>query len=164
MGGTPHAYSKLNRQANQACQATPPLSHASRPEVCGRSAFFLGEFWEIRMGTLPFRPAEAQPFAVTSRAKGADSAWKALEQLKPWVDLRLCSETVNQTGFSKYADALSLRGRLAFESGKNWDTALLAEADLLWPLQGSYNGTVNHKTTYPVVADPEKYALNPRQL
>jgi hypothetical protein len=62
------------------------------------------------------------------------------------------------------ADALTLRGRIGFETGRAWNTSLLAEADLMWPLEERYNSTVNRKTAYPVVADPETYALNRLQL
>ena len=54
--------------------------------------------------------------------------------------------------------------RLGFETGKAWNTSLLAEADLLWPFETHYNSTVNGKTGYPVVADAETYELNRLQL
>ena len=41
---------------------------------------------------------------------------------------------------------------------------MLAEGDLLWPLEPHYNSTVNGKTAYPVVADAETYELNRLQL
>ncbi len=94
------------------------------------------------------------------RAAGIDPAVSAIEESKPLVDVRMRSETVDQTGLSKEADALTLRGRLGFETGKAWDTSVLAEASLLWPLHTAYNSSINGKTAYPVVADPETYALN----
>jgi hypothetical protein len=92
----------------------------------------------------------------------------SLEQIvtstKPIIDLRLRSETVRQTGIAQDAHAFTLRGRLGFETGKLWDTQLLAEAELVWPIDADYNSTVNGKTQYPIVADPEDYALNRLQL
>ena len=62
------------------------------------------------------------------------------------------------------AEAITLRARLGFETGKAWNTSLLAEGDLLWPLETHYNSTVNGKTAYPVVADAETYEINRLQL
>jgi hypothetical protein len=92
------------------------------------------------------------------------SLGRAIAQTTPIVDLRLRYETVHQAGIARDADAFTLRGRLGFQTGKAWDTQLLAEADLLWPLRTDYNSTVNRKTQFPVVADPENYAINRLQL
>jgi hypothetical protein len=82
-----------------------------------------------------------------------------------WIaDLRLRSESVDQEPIAEDASALTLRGRLGFETGKAWNTSLLVEGDFLWPLMTDYNSTINGKTTYPVVADPEAYELNRLQL
>jgi Alginate export len=89
---------------------------------------------------------------------------EAIAATKPIIDLRLRSENVQQTGIAEDAHALTLRGRLGFETGKAWNTALVAEAELVWPLDDNYNSTVNGKTQFPVVADPEDYALNRLQL
>jgi hypothetical protein len=89
---------------------------------------------------------------------------QVVEAAKPIIDLRLRSETVRQTGIAQDARAVTLRGRLGFETGKLWDTQLLAEAELVWPLSADYNSTINGKTQYPIVADPEDYALNRLQL
>ena len=88
----------------------------------------------------------------------------AVKESKPIIDLRLRSESVEQDGMTKDADALTLRARLGFETGKAWDTSFLAEGDLIWPWESRYNSTVNGKTAYPVVADAETYELNRIQL
>jgi hypothetical protein len=85
---------------------------------------------------------------------------QAFDETKPIVDLRLRLEDVEQQGLPEEADATTLRGRLGFETGKAWDTALLAEAELVWPLTTDYNSTLNGKTQFPVVADPESYEVN----
>lgn len=84
----------------------------------------------------------------------------ALRATKPIADLRLRSEQVEQDGLPEEADALTLRARLGFETGKAWNWSLLAEAELLWPLVSDYNSTVNGKTQFPVVSDPESYEVN----
>jgi len=88
----------------------------------------------------------------------------AIRESKPIIDLRLRSESVDQAGMAEDADALTLRARLGFETGKAWDTSFLAEGDFLTPFDSHYNSTVNGKTAYPVVADAETYELNRIQL
>jgi hypothetical protein len=99
-----------------------------------------------------------------AHAEGLQPAFGALRESRPIIDLRLRSETVDQQGMAEDAEAMTLRGRLGFETGKAWNTTLLAEADLLWPWDTHYNSTVNGKTGYPVVADAETYEVNRLQL
>jgi len=103
---------------------------------------------------------------VASAGANADTAAleDAVKATQPIIDLRLRTESVSQTGIAKDASAFTLRGRLGFETGKMWNTKLLAEAELVWPLNENYNSTVNGKTQYPIVADPEDYDLNRLQL
>jgi hypothetical protein len=98
------------------------------------------------------------------QADGLQPMLSAVRETKPLIDMRLRSETVDQTGMAEDAHAVTLRARLGFETGKAWNTALLAEGDLIWPLESHYNSTVNGKTAYPVVADAETYELNRLQL
>jgi len=98
------------------------------------------------------------------RANGSDSLLSALAGTKPLVDIRLRSESVDQTGLSREADALTLRSRLGLQTGELADTSLLAEAGLTWPWADRYNSTVNGKTAYPIVPDPQYYGLNRLQL
>jgi hypothetical protein len=102
--------------------------------------------------------------AGLAQADGLQRVVSAAKESKPILDLRLRSEIVDQTGMNEDAHALTLRGRVGFETGKMWNTTLLVEGDLLWPLDSSYNSTVNGKTAYPVVPDPETYEINRLQL
>jgi hypothetical protein len=104
--------------------------------------------------------------AATSvaHAEGLQPILSAVRETKPLADLRLRSETVDQSGMAEDAHAVTLRARLGFETGKAWSTALLVEGDLIWPLESHYNSTVNGKTAYPVVPDAETYELNRLQL
>lgn len=96
-------------------------------------------------------------FAATDEMGGLRQAF---DETRPIVDLRLRLEDVEQQGLSEEADATTLRGRLGFETGNAWNTSLLAEAELVWPLTTDYNSTLNGKTQFPVVADPESYEVN----
>lgn len=90
----------------------------------------------------------------------------ALSEAKPLADVRLRSERVDQDPLAEDADAVTLRARLGFETGKAWETSLLAEGEFVWPLKTDYrpDNAVLTKTTFPVVADPESYEVNRLQL
>jgi hypothetical protein len=94
----------------------------------------------------------------------ADDFGTVVRDATPIVDLRLRSESVDQSGMANEADALTMRARLGVETGKVWGTSLLAEGVALWPLEDRYNSTVNGKTSYPTVVDPEMYGINRLQL
>jgi len=102
--------------------------------------------------------------SATAYADGFQPAISAARESKPLIDLRLRSESVDQDGMAKDAEALTLRARLGFETGKAWNTSFLAEGDLLWPFESHYNSTVNGKTAYPIIPDAETYEVNRLQL
>lgn len=98
-------------------------------------------------------------------AWAADSPLSAaLDSTHPILDARLRYEHVDQQPFAQDADAVTLRARLGFETGKAWSTALLVEGEGVIPLDSHYNSTTNGRLQYPVVADPEGYELNRVQL
>lgn len=101
---------------------------------------------------------------VLSATAYADDFGAAIRATRPIVDTRLRFEDVDQAPMSNQAEALTLRSRLGFETGKAWDTALLVEAELLWPLVTDYNSTTNGKSAYPTVADPQSSEINRLQL
>ena len=86
----------------------------------------------------------------------------ALTQTKPLVDIRMRYEEVEQAGIVDNAHAETLRARLGAETGKFLDTSLLAEGEAMIRLDRDYrpDNAVATYTRYPVVADPENYALN----
>ena len=88
----------------------------------------------------------------------------ALSQTKVLFDTRMRYEGVDQDPLAEDAEAVTLRARIGFETGKAWSTSLLAEGDLIWPIVTDYNSTTNGKTQYPIVADPESYEVNRLQL
>jgi len=102
-------------------------------------------------------------FAVTAaHANGLGPIGGALGETKPIIDARVRYENVDQTPLVEEADADTLRLRLGFETGKAWNTSLLAEGEFVWPFDGDYreDNAIGVNTTYPVVADPESYELN----
>jgi len=86
----------------------------------------------------------------------------ALGQTKPLVDVRLRYEEVEQTGFVDNAHAETLRARLGGETGKFLDTSVLVEGEAMMRLDRDYrpDNAVATYTRFPIVADPENYALN----
>ncbi len=104
------------------------------------------------------------PLANWADGDAADALTAAISSATPIANLRLRSETVGQNGFEADANAVTMRARLGFRTGAAWDTSLLAEGNVDWPLEGHYNSTTNHRVQYPVVADPEDHALNRLEL
>lgn len=88
----------------------------------------------------------------------------ALAATKPILQTRLRLETVDQTGLSEEATALTYRFRAGLETGAVADTKFLIEFDHVGDLVDDFNSTINGKTMYPVVADPNVTELNRLQL
>jgi hypothetical protein len=101
-----------------------------------------------------------------SYAQDASPLLQSLKAWKPIIDARMRAELVEQTPFAEDADALTLRLRAGFESGKAANTTLLAEGELVTPLDGDYRSDTARPThtAFPVVADPEGYEVNRLQL
>ena len=108
-------------------------------------------------------PCTAAVLCATARAEPSAYA-DFVTDAKPILDTRLRFEAVEQDGVAQTAEAMTLRGRLGFESGKVASTALLVEGEFVRPLVEDYNSTTNGNTVYPVVADPESSELNRLQI
>ena len=106
------------------------------------------------------------PLVGAAHADGLDPVWGAFGETKPLIDARLRMEQVDQDPLAKDANAITLRLRLGFETGKAWNTALLVEGEGIVPLRSDYriDPTIPTKTNYPVVADAEAYEFNRLQL
>jgi len=102
----------------------------------------------------------------TANADGLDPVKGAFGETKYIIDTRLRMEQVDQDPLAEDADALTLRVRLGFETGKAWNTALLVEGEAVIPLVDDYrpDPAVPEMVTYPVVADDETYEFNRFQL
>ena len=90
----------------------------------------------------------------------------AVAESKPIFDARLRYEDVDQAPMAEQADAETLRLRLGFETGKAWNTSLLAEGEVITHLSGDYrdDNARARNLGYPIVPDPESEEVNRLQL
>ena len=103
--------------------------------------------------------------AVPAQAETMDAFTQALTGGKPWIDARYRYEFVDQDGLAHNANAHTVRTRMGYETGKFHDFSLLVEGENILDIGAEhYNDTVNGKTAYPIVADPEDTNLNRLQL
>ncbi len=79
------------------------------------------------------------------------------------LDTRLRYEVVDKAGLQD-ADALTLRARFGYETPAWRGFAGLIEAEGVLDLAGDYNDTVNGRTGFATIADPETLELNRLQL
>ena len=100
--------------------------------------------------------------ATTTLAEsGGEQLAGMIRDGKASVDLRYRYEVVDEDGFDKNAEASTFRTRLTLETASLHGVSALVEMDDSRPLgRDNYNSTVNGKTEYPVVADPEGTDLN----
>ncbi|MDQ0464431.1 hypothetical protein QO010_002212 [Caulobacter ginsengisoli] len=80
------------------------------------------------------------------------------------LEVRLRSESVDQEGLAKDAQALTLRTRLGYETPAWHGFKALIEGENVVALKDGYNSTTNGKLGYPVVGDPETTELNRAQI
>ena len=125
-----------------------------RGRGCGGGAMNAHRWLLIAFAAVWLRPAMAAETAGMERA---------LAGTRPILDLRLRYEDVTQDGLPADATAVTLRGRVGFETGAA-PFRLLAEGELVRALDSAYNSTLNGKTQYPVVADPRMDEINRLQL
>lgn len=81
--------------------------------------------------------------------------------VKPALDARYRFENVDQDGFTRDADASTLRLRLGLEAAFNCTLSGFIEFEDVRTIgPDDYNSTANGKLGFPVVADPEDTELN----
>jgi hypothetical protein len=79
----------------------------------------------------------------------------------PWLNVRYRYESVDQDGFAEDAEAHTVRTRLGYETGAFMGFTLGAEVENIVPIGGeNFNDTLNGKTQFPTVADPETTEIN----
>jgi hypothetical protein len=100
---------------------------------------------------------------AVAAASAASPALAEPFKLTPLIDARLRYEGVDQQGKSEQADALTFRVRSGLEA-ESGPWSFLAEAEATLAINGDYNSTVNGRTAFPVVADPQTIELNRVQL
>lgn len=104
--------------------------------------------------------------AMVPNAAYADGALeKAFSEGEILFDVRYRYEHVGQAGKAKDANASTLRTRFGFKTAEVFNVSVLVEAENVSTLGSkSFNDTINGKTDYPVVADPDNTEVNRAQL
>lgn len=111
-----------------------------------------------RRTTTCLLPLAIAAFAAPGLARAAEGQGDVI------LDARLRYEFVDQAGFGKEAEALTLRTRLGYETPAVSGFKVLVEAENVTALSDRYNSTTNGEVTYPVVLDPEATEINRAQL
>lgn len=101
--------------------------------------------------------------AAAQEASG--SLADAIAAGKPILNVRVRYEGVDQANLAKDASAFTVRTRLGWQTGAwNGLKALVEFEDVRQLGAEDYNSTLNGKTAYPVIADPEVTELNRAQV
>jgi len=88
----------------------------------------------------------------------------ALATSKPILESNLRLENVDQAGFARNAEALTWRNRVGWQTGAFHTWSALVEIEATAAPVERYNSTVNGKTAYPTVTDPQVVELHRAQL
>ncbi|USG63048.1 hypothetical protein NBZ79_08655 [Sneathiella marina] len=119
----------------------------------------------IAANMLTFFVASISMLASPMSSKAEESLAQALENGKFLTNIRIRYEYVDQDGIANDAQAKTARVRLGYETGSWKDFSLLGEIDGTTHFGSEeFNSTVNGKTTYPIVADPDSFRLNRANL
>lgn len=104
--------------------------------------------------------------AMMSGPVHSNTFTEALTGGKAKLDLRLRYETVDQNNALQDADALTLRTRLGYQTGKFNDLSAYVEMENTTAIEEDYNSGPggNGKTAFSVVADPEVTEINQSYL
>lgn len=98
-------------------------------------------------------------------AQAEDSLVDAIKNGRPLINIRYRFEYVDQDGKPEDAKAHTVRTKLGYETAPFYDFSALLEFENSTTLGGeSFNNTINGKTRYPVVADPEATEINQAYL
>jgi len=97
----------------------------------------------------------------------ADDGLEAITKGKVLFDMRTRWEHVDQDGFAKDADAITVRTRLGLETAelfglKTW--ALVEFEDIRNLAEQTYNSTANGRVRFPTIGDPGVTEVNRAQL
>lgn len=109
--------------------------------------------------------------ALTLAAGGAAHAAdtgdlvEAIAKGKPILEFRPRYENVDQANLARDAEAFTLRTRLGWETASwNGFKALIEFEDVRQLGSEHYNTTINGKTTFPIIADPDVTEVNRAQI
>ena len=105
--------------------------------------------------------AASLALACVSNAVLADNLKTLIEGGKPVLDARYRLEQVDQSARANDAAAHTLRLRAGYETGRVLGIGGAFDVEWIEHIGGRrFNDTVNGKTAYPVVVDPDDFALN----
>lgn len=117
----------------------------------------------------PCRRPQAKPLLIaasltvaclSSAAMSADLK-SLVQDGKPTLDARYRVEQVDQSGRANDAAAQTLRLRAGYETGRVMGIGGAFDVEWIEHIGAQkFNDTINGKATYPVVADPDDFALN----
>ncbi len=113
-----------------------------------------------RLGLASSLAALSAALASTAHAAHATAA----PLFKPLLESSLRLEDVDQQGIAREAEALTWRNRLGVQTRDFHHFSALIEIGNTAPLVEHYNSTVNGKTQYPGVNDPDVTELNRVQV
>jgi hypothetical protein len=99
-------------------------------------------------------------FTATARAQESTSLTDAISAGKLTLNLRPRYENVDQANFSENAEALTMRTLLGWNTGSWYGLSANAELINVSRAISDYNDTLNGKTQYPVIADPDDNDIN----
>ena len=104
--------------------------------------------------------------AEEAASEGGDTdLGDALTGGRVWANIRYRFENVDQGGFAEDANANTIRTRLGYATGRFYGFSALAEFENVTRLGAEdFNDTVNGRTAFPVVADPESTDVNQASL
>jgi hypothetical protein len=96
-----------------------------------------------------------------AEAEGPED-WRNLYlDAKPVLDVRYRFEHVDQNGFPNSARANTVRTRAGFETGRFFGMGLVFDVEWIEAIGSEkFNDTINGKTQYPVIADPDDEQIN----
>ena len=109
-------------------------------------------------------PALAEPLWRVPLRPASDTLEGAMAEARTWLNLRYRHEHVAQDTndtVTRHANASTLRTSFGMETGSwNGIKALIEVEDVTALFGEDYNSTINGKTSYPVVADPDGTEIN----
>lgn len=103
----------------------------------------------------------AEPEKSSDKKTEQSEFAKFIKGGKPIFNIRYLHESVNQKGIANQANANTVRTRIGYETAKFHDVSALVEFENVKRIGAEdYNNTINNRTKYPTVSDPNDTNLN----
>lgn len=119
----------------------------------------------IKLNMLAMLAASTSLYAPNAYAQeNVVTLEEAIKASKVLANFRLRYEGADFDNGTENADLLSYRARIGLETGAFLGTKFLIDFDHIQDLAGDVNDTLNGKTDYAVIADPNATELNRLQL